>query len=61
MWYQGDNDDVVVVEIICLGMYNEELNPLKKNLRIFLITIVYKSKEDPLWVVIAHGPHEKKL
>ena len=49
MWCQGDNDDVVVVEINCMGMYNESLNPLKKNLRNPLITSVYKPKEVPLW------------
>ena len=30
-------------------MYNESLNPLKKNLRNPLITSVYKSKVVPLW------------
>ena len=49
MWCQGGNDDVVVVEIYYLGMYNEALNPLKKNLRNPLITSVYTSKVTPLW------------
>ena len=49
MWFQGGNDDMVVVEIYYLGMYNEALNPLKKNLRNPLITSVYKPKAVPLW------------
>ena len=49
MWCQGGNADLVVVEIYCLGMYNEVFNPLKKNLRNPLITNVYKPKVVPLW------------
>ena len=49
MQCQGGNDDVVVVEIYCLGMYNEALNPLKKNWRNPLMISVYKSKVVYLW------------
>ena len=49
MQSEVDNDDVVVVEMHYLGMYNESLNPLKKNVRISLVTIVYKPKAVPLW------------
>ena len=49
MWFQGGNDDVVVVDIYCLGMYNEDLNPLKNNLRNPLITSVNKLKAVLLW------------
>ena len=55
MWCQGGNDDVVVVEIYCLRMYNEALNPLKKNLRNPLITSVSKPK------AVTHGPQGKTL
>ena len=33
MCCQGGNDDVDVEEIFYLRMYNEDLNPLKNNIR----------------------------
>ena len=62
MWFQGGNDDVVEVEIYCLKMYNESLNPIKKNLRNPLITSVYKPKAVPLWCSSCAWPsHEETL
>ena len=49
MWIKVNNNDVVVVQINGLGIYNEAFNPLKNNLRNPLITSVYKFKAVPLW------------
>ena len=52
---------MVVLQIYCLGMYNEALNILNKNLRNPLITSVYNPKRSPYGVAVARGPHEKTI